>query len=77
MTPEEAQAFSEGEFRGRVLTQLDSIQNELSEHKIDHKRYYNGHQRPMAWTERAKASVLPLGSGAGLMGLAWAFLERL
>lgn len=69
MTPEEAMAFSQGEFRGKVLTKLDSIQSELSEHK----KYHNGHQKP--W-ERARSSVVPLGGGAGLMAVVWAVLER-
>ena len=34
----------------------------------------NGHQK---WSERAKASIVPLGSGGGLMGLAWLLLEKL
>jgi len=38
MSPEEAQAYSQGEFRGIVITKLESIQSELSEHKKDHKK---------------------------------------
>lgn len=37
MTPEEAMAYSQGEFRGKVLTSLESIQSELTEHKKDHR----------------------------------------
>ncbi len=72
MTPEEAQAFSEGEFRGEVLTKLESIQGELSEHKEDHRKYYNG-------KGRVKATVVPvvsLSAGLAIMGLVWMVLEK-
>lgn len=35
-----------------------------------------GARRNGGWSERAKANVVPLGSGGGLIGLLWLFLER-
>ena len=36
----------------------------------------NGHQKTIAWAEKAKSSVVPLGSGGGVIGLVWFLLEK-
>ncbi len=67
MTPEEAQAFSQGEFRGKVLTSLASIQSELTEHK----KHHNGSRKNQALKLGGS-----FGGGAGVIGILVAILEK-
>ena len=71
MTPEEAQAFSQGEFRGKVLTSLASIQSELT----DHKKHHNGSRKNQA-LKLGGSFGGGFGGGAGVIGILMAILEK-
>lgn len=66
MDAETAAAFSQGEFRGMVLTKLDYAEAKFKEHIEDHKRGL--------W-DAVKMSGL-FGSGGGAMALGLWLMER-
>lgn len=74
MTPEEAEAFTAGEFRGMVITKLDFIQREVTEFKEDHQQEHkalrNGRQNPVSafgWLTLLLGVVAASGTTAGII----------
>jgi len=71
MNSEEAAAFSSGEFRGMVLTKLDSIQEELRDHKKGHRKPDRGLDYILA----GLAIIAASGTTAGILLTIQSMLE--